>query len=608
MSQTPMGTHDPLEELRHKFSIPEILPQLEASKQILSVSQAIGQDRTKKELVPLISKYCFPEEFLGPGAKEEVLVSLGKHLDKNFYFSVGGGNNWIHHVLPILERLCASEEGAVRTNASESIVSCLPQLSPQDVETHVFPAYKKLSSEEYFPSKVSAAMLTATVYQTMQNEKKRNETIKIHLQLTQDEMPLVRFQSFKNLANIFRVTSHEFYINFGRDLIHAVNQQVPTKHRILLLPTLCTVLEVLPTHTNVKITDIETEIINLLELCAEDPSWQIRLELVKNLEEIVKNFSYWGRQPHVSPIILAWILSFLSDPNSSVRESAQKHLGCYLMHLNCTGFENKILKALFELTSDNIEKIRENSIFTCLDCFEIIDFDKVQLIELINRLKDDESNVVVANICQSLGRITQILGVQYRHVVEEYADQWYEDARWRVRHGIISNMHVIAKELGSDVFDGSIFKQIFIKSFYDAAFTIRQTTCKQLKFICDIFGVHYIEKELLPTVLRCFDNKRNYLHRIVALDAAIELKDVFDQERFRTVFMPILINGLRDKIVNVRITACTAVCQLTMQLLNGNSLALTELRTNLELLLEDEDCDVLHFCKKAIHSLRLVEN
>ena len=75
------------------------------------------------------------------------------------------------------------------------------------------------------------------------------------------------------MANIFRVTNHEFYIDFGRDLIHAVNQQVPTNHRILLLPTLCTVLEVLPTHTNVNITDIENEIINLLEKCAEDPSW-----------------------------------------------------------------------------------------------------------------------------------------------------------------------------------------------------------------------------------------------------------------------------------------------------------------------------------------------
>ena len=72
--------------------------------------------------------------------------------------------------------------------------------------------------------------------------------------------------------------------------------------------------------------------------------------------------------------------------------------------------------------------------------------------------------------------------------------------------------------------------------------------------------------------------------------------------------MPILIRGLQDKIVNVRITACNAICQLTMQLLNGNSSNLTELDTNLQLLLEDDDCDVQHFCKKAIHSLRLVEN
>ena len=168
MAQTPMGTRDPLEELKHKFSIPELLPQLEASKQILTVSQSIGPERTRDELLPLIYSYCFPEEFLGPGAKDEVLVSLGKNLNKHFYFSAGGANNWIHHVLPILERLCASEEVAVRTSASESINSSLTQLSPQDVEAHVFPTYKKLSSEEYFPSKVSAAMLTATIYQTMQ--------------------------------------------------------------------------------------------------------------------------------------------------------------------------------------------------------------------------------------------------------------------------------------------------------------------------------------------------------------------------------------------------------------------------------------------------------
>lgn len=601
---------DPFEVIAEGLQSVELVSQLQASKDLLSVSNQLGPSRTQSDLIPLLDHYCFPEEFCGPLGKAEVVAQIAKQLDENILVAIGGPLPWIHFVLPLLERLCTLEESIIRQNTVEAWRTCFQHLTPEQVSSSVFPCHQRLSSTEHFPGKVSAGMLTGEILSKVKeyslSTEQSNELKRTHLQLTTDETPLVRFTAFKHLSDLFRVADHNFYLQHGEGLLRTVFEQVPTSHRRLLVEILKTLLECALTKPHDIQLQLEHVVLPWLETCAEDESWRIRLELVTKLPQICKCFSDLNRQAPASALILPWILALLTDTDSTVRENMLKRLSDCLRLLICTGFENEILTCLFQLSSDNVEKIRELTVTAVIDCFEIIEYDKGQLVEYINRVKTDENPDVLRNICNLLGRITGILGEDYRHILEQYAEKWHTDPKWRVRFGVASNISTIARHYGATSFNQSIFKTILVKNFVDTAFRIRSEACIQMKLLCDIFTVAYVEEEILPHVLASFDHTRNYLHRLVAFDAAVQLKDTLDSDTFQVHFIPLILRGLQDEIVNVRISACTTITKLTVQLLESDFLS--SIITSVNSLLADEDPDVKYFCQKAIESLQLVES
>lgn len=105
-------------ENSHLYPIAVMIDELKSSdqkkrvnsvKNLTTVAVALGQERTRQELLPYILELMDDEE--------EVLVSLAEILPSQL--DNAGGPQYAEHVLRPLEKLCASEETTVREQVSQ---------------------------------------------------------------------------------------------------------------------------------------------------------------------------------------------------------------------------------------------------------------------------------------------------------------------------------------------------------------------------------------------------------------------------------------------------------------------------------------------------------
>ena len=107
----------------HLYPIAVMIDELKSSdqkkrinsvKNLGTVAIALGQERTRQELLPYILELMDDEE--------EVLLTLAEILPSQLEFA--GGPQYAEHVLRPLEKLCASEETTVRDKVSLGLKCC----------------------------------------------------------------------------------------------------------------------------------------------------------------------------------------------------------------------------------------------------------------------------------------------------------------------------------------------------------------------------------------------------------------------------------------------------------------------------------------------------
>ena len=94
-----------------------------AVKNLNTVAIALGQERTRNELLPYILELMDDDE--------QVLAALAETLDYSFIEYVGG-NLYAPHQLKVLERLSEIEETVVRETAIKSIKNILEHINMKD--------------------------------------------------------------------------------------------------------------------------------------------------------------------------------------------------------------------------------------------------------------------------------------------------------------------------------------------------------------------------------------------------------------------------------------------------------------------------------------------
>jgi len=179
-----------IDELRH-----DDLPRRKNAIQNLGViAAALGEERTRDELLPFLGSEVVDEE-------EELLICLADIIPT--LVEHVGGPEYAHHLMPTLEELANKEEAIVRTKATSALCRIGRQMPLSMLKKQYASLIVRLSSHDWFPSRISATGLFPTLLYELYNEsmKNRDESVNtmmdeslraFHKLLVQDDTPMVR--------------------------------------------------------------------------------------------------------------------------------------------------------------------------------------------------------------------------------------------------------------------------------------------------------------------------------------------------------------------------------------------------------------------------------
>jgi serine/threonine-protein phosphatase 2A regulatory subunit A len=169
----------------------------EALTQLKRIATALGEARTREELIPFISE---PQE-----DNDEHLLVLAQELGG--LLGNVGGSEYGHVLLAPLETLTGSDENAVRDAAVQSIQGIVKDMSKAHVLEYVLPMLSRLTQGCY-PQRVAACALCADVQQCVSSEDAAGIRSDFE-QLTKDPLPVVRRAAAANLARQAQTASDE---------------------------------------------------------------------------------------------------------------------------------------------------------------------------------------------------------------------------------------------------------------------------------------------------------------------------------------------------------------------------------------------------------------
>lgn len=160
---------------------PDIQLRLNSIRRVGSIARALGPERTRAELVPLLAELDDDED--------EVLQALAHELG-GLMDLVGGPAHAAALLVP-LEKLAQTEEVAVRDRAVESIIKVVNVVAPEHLESKVVPLVRRLCVGQWFTAKCAACGLLPAVF-AKSSAAVQAELLTSFVTLSKDPAPMVR--------------------------------------------------------------------------------------------------------------------------------------------------------------------------------------------------------------------------------------------------------------------------------------------------------------------------------------------------------------------------------------------------------------------------------
>ena len=176
---------------------------------------------------------------------DEVLFSIADELG-DFH-----DNNLIdpvQDILPLLERLCKSDETVVREQASVSINKLCEKLTDSEVQNSLVPIILRLSQSEWFPGRVSASSLFFSAYPKAGSQKEALR--KKFIDLCNEDTTIVRRQGSKMLGDFATTIEKQACINEILPIFRRLAQDEQDSIRIICIDSLIPLAKYLTKEEN----------------------------------------------------------------------------------------------------------------------------------------------------------------------------------------------------------------------------------------------------------------------------------------------------------------------------------------------------------------------
>ncbi|ANB13744.1 protein phosphatase 2A structural subunit TPD3 [Sugiyamaella lignohabitans] len=507
-------------------------------RRLSTISLALGKERTRTELVPFLEEVTQEDE-------DEVLTVLAEELG-GFIPYVGGPDN-AHVLIPALEALSGAEEPVVRDKAVESLNLICQAFSTSQVKEYFLPLITRLSSTDWFTSRVSATGLYAAAISKLEGTE-RNDLLVLYKDLTQDEAPMVRRAAATSLPKIIgelpeldfdeNSTLHTMFISQITDDQDSV--------RLLSVDVLIAIAESLKKQS---ITKYNSELIGLTLDLFNDKSWRVRYMAADRYERLARSLDGSELREKFIPSFV----KLMKDSEAEVRTAISKQIPGFCSLIPLAAIISEIIPNVELLAEDSSQHVRAALASEISRLAPLLEKEKTTqyLLPTFLQMLKDEFPDVRLNIISKLKIVNDVIGIELLSksllpAISELA----KDKQWRVRLAIIEYIPLLAEQLGVSFFDKEL-GPLCMTWLWDSVFSIREAATLNLRKLTEVFGVDWAKDEIIQNVIAVAENS-NYLYRLTALFAITTLIPVMDQAAITDSILPFIINLTDDAIPNIR--------------------------------------------------------
>lgn len=596
-----------IDELRNT----DLQIRLNSFRQLALIAEALGQERTRDELIPYLHEFIDDDDEILMAICEEV-IGLVPHV---------GGVEYAHVLLPPLEQFSAVEEQTVRTRAQEAIMSIAEQLSDDNVTKHVLPLVQRLAEVDWYTSRMSACHLFRSIYERVPAED-QILLREIFRDLCVDKTPMVRREACSCMGKFLEVVAFEDACEHLTQPLIKLTQDDQDSVR-LLCPQMCIDLLAASKGDKVKFSKFNGPTKDMLEeksresnknasgkaiemmfpvvyaLC-QDKSWRVRwmvsdkfCELYSGLE-VDKNES-WKKE------LVQIFISLLGDPETEVRTAAAFKLDRVAKMFGAEK-ASKLLDSVKSLAKDPCQYTRAavGSVIMGMTK-EVPNSDVLEhLLPVALQLLKDQDAEVRLNIISKLDSVSEVIGMDL--LTQSLLPAIYElsaDKSWRVRLAIMEHIPQLAKRLSPEFFEDKLC-ELCTKWLEDQVFTVRFAACTTLSRLVEVYGQAWGAKHIVPKVVAVGANA-SCSARLTAVQAMKEIApvggtDILDQ------ILPSVLKLAEDPVPNVRFNVAKTISAMIATA--SPEIRSQKLAPAIEKLLKDTDTDVRFYSADALEMLQ----
>ena len=589
-----------IDQLKHE----DTQQRLNASKELVRISQALGPERTRNELIP----------FLGESIEDEdnVICVIAKKLGE--LVECVGGSEYAYTLLIPLELLAKVEESKAREIAIESIEVITNAMNTDHILEHFVPFINKLGTKDWFTSRASAAALVHVGYSRVPSSAAR-DLRQLFLKLCSDETPMVRRIAAQNLGKLVAARKDESQEEFLSTFDHLTRDEQDSV-RTQIVSNCVVMIKSLTLDNRIK------RVLPALVNTAGDHSWRVRWNVAKKMHEISSSIleGCGGGNKHEIQDNLTKVRDMferlLNDTEAEVRSAAAGVFTsmCELLY-SCAfaasdgdssvgaGLVSRLLDSIKRLVNDESEHVRVALGGDISGLGRVIGKNETieHLLPMLLLMLRDESSEVRLNVISTLPAINEVLGIELlSQSLLPAVLILAEDNQWRVRLSIIEHIPMLAEQLGVEFFNEKLSAQC-MQWMSDSVYAIRRASTENLVKLCSILGDDWTRNSVIPSVITLLTTP-NYLHRVTALYGMQALAQSISRDIVESSVLPAVTKCVSDSVPNVRFTVVKTLRGFYWDHLVADDDLRGQMWALLQKMADDSDRDVRFYATSALTS------
>lgn len=258
-----------------------------------------------------------------------------------------GGDEYTNRLLAPLELLAAVEESAVRDMTLKSIEIVVNRMPDDHIGKFFIPFLSRLSTKDWFTSRISAASLYHIAYKRL-TEAEKSRTRALFLRLCSDDTPSVRRAAAVSFSLLVKLMKPFEVFDEFMGIFSSIAKDEQDSVRIQVISICISLASILDADQQASL------ILPVVIAIGGDRSWRVRWSLACRLNELCEPLG----STLTNNCLSAVFESLLNDSEAEVRSAAAGRLALISSFLRKGTILTRVIPAVHRLVTDSSEHVR----------------------------------------------------------------------------------------------------------------------------------------------------------------------------------------------------------------------------------------------------------